>query len=428
MRLLSQLSRSPLIRIVSGDAVWVGIGVAASGLVLIVGTRILTSLLSPEEYGRLALSISIATASTYLFGHPLGQTATRFYLLSIYEKRYLGFQRFITAVTTKALLAVFSFGAALTLSGRWIDCLPGSWIILLTTCFSCILVLIRVAVGVEDAARKRRVRALSQVFFEVVRFLFAVGLIFLSGHAVAETTMIGFVFGGFLTILFHAVFLRRMHIDAVTDGGGELFDAEPFKRFLMPLVCSNACLWIVLMTERWILQRYANLSDVGGYTAVYQLSFVPMIFLSNFFIIVAEPLIYQVIGTGNDLKTQSKTFSANSFVAALIVLASLIVSLALFPWHAELGKWILGEAFRPYSWLFPWLVFAGGCFAASQQMLLKLNYEMRTGELAILWTIVSVVALGMYFVGTAWFQLKGLLSAVVGVHLILFVLSILKIR
>jgi O-antigen/teichoic acid export membrane protein len=89
----------------------------------------------------------------------------------------------------------------------------------------------------------------------------------------------------------------------------------------------------------------------------------------------------------------------------------------LFATHPVVGTLLLGEEFRSYSWLFPWLLLAGGFFAAAQQVLLKLSLDMRTDLLAKLWGVAAVVAVGSYAAGAAGWQLKGLVTAVVTVNM-----------
>ncbi len=67
---------------------------------------------------------------------------------------------------------------------------------------------------------------------------------------------------------------------------------------------------------------------------------------------------------------------------------------------------------------------AGGSFAASQQLLLKLSCDMRTGLLAVIWGGAALVALSAYTVGAVFWQVKGVLCAVVGVNLCLFLFSL----
>ncbi|MCA1786475.1 MAG: hypothetical protein LC657_10910, partial [Desulfobacteraceae bacterium] len=75
------------------------------------------------------------------------------------------------------------------------------------------------------------------------------------------------------------------------------------------------------------------------------------------------------------------------------------------------------------SWMFPWLFLAGGCFAAARQLLLQFSYDMRTDLLAKIWGVVAAAAVTAYAVGAFYWQVKGILVAVVGVNMALLVFS-----
>ncbi|MEX1298681.1 MAG: hypothetical protein AB1Z81_06715, partial [Desulfotignum sp.] len=71
---------------------------------------------------------------------------------------------------------------------------------------------------------------------------------------------------------------------------------------------------------------------------------------------------------------------------------------------------------------------AGGCFAATGQLLLKLNLELRTDLLAVLWGGVAVVAVAGYFIGACFWQLKGILVAIVAVNILLLTFSLVFVK
>ncbi len=61
----------------------------------------------------------------------------------------------------------------------------------------------RVALGLEDAARERRRRALLQSLFEITRFSFAAGLIWMLHKETAEIVLSGFLIAALLVVTPH---------------------------------------------------------------------------------------------------------------------------------------------------------------------------------------------------------------------------------
>jgi len=411
------------------EAFWVGFGLLSSVCALLVGTRLLTSLLSTTEYGKMALAVSLATLALHFCGNPIGQTATRFYA------NWAGAGKLTHLVWNLVRSLGWAMGGIVlavllvTMAGIYVDGFPSFSLGMATGLFAILLVAIRVASGLEDAARERRFRGIVQGVFELSRFLFAIGLVCLWDQNNAQTVLGGFVAAGFLTVAIHGFFLYRLIKRSTGSQANRTCMATPadaagLRQFQMPLIISNGCIWVVMMAERWALTRWGSLADVGGYAAVHQLAFVPMLFVSTFLLLLTEPVLYQRMGLDTAKESASHALHVNRHIALLVFCVTLIFSGLLFFIHSWVGSLFLGAEFRLYSWMFPWLLLAGGCFAAAQQLLLKLSCEMRTGRLAGLWGMVAVIAVVSYLMGAHYWQLKGILTAVVGVNGLLLAFAI----
>jgi O-antigen/teichoic acid export membrane protein len=415
----------------AGEAFWIAFGILASVLALLAGTRFLTHLLSTEQYGRLALAISLSTLAVQVFGEPIGKTAVRFYSQWCQDGKPAGFMQSLAKSLSKAAGYIILLCAVGLVAGVYSKIIPGGCFVVITGVFAILLVFNRVGLALEDAARKRKFRGMIQGGFEVLRFGFAVGLIFILARPDAETVLSGFVLAGILIVVAHGVYLYWSLSSGFSQGKKKtaaVMSLDAMRAFQMPLILSNACIWLVMMAERWVLQYYGSPGDVGGYAAVYQLAFVPMLFVSNFLVLFFEPILYQVSGV-NKKDTQSvRALRINQYAAIGILCFSVCLFIILLFWHSLIGRYVLGADFRVYTWLFPWLVLAGGCFAASQQLLLKLSYEMRTDLLALLWGVVAITAVTGYVIGAFFLQLKGILAAIVVVNvlLVLFLLFFLN--
>lgn len=412
------------------EAFWVGFGLATSVLALFAGTCMLTTLLSTIEYGRLVLAISLAMLVVQICGEPVAQTAVRFYA----HWREAGKLPVLIHSLKKSMIwtvgGIFLTCIAIVVLGRRFDELPSDHLTLIVGAFAAFLILNRVAVALEDAARERRFRGIMQGGFELGRFLFAIGLIFFLASHRAETALDGFLIAAILTVAAHGLFLWKI----LKPLPGEQYDigvtmttadAISLRRFQFPLFISHAFIWLVMMTERWLLHRYGSLADVGGYAAVYQLAFMPMIFVSKFLVLLTEPIIYQMTGLDRETDSGSNALRINGYLAVVILLMTLIIFSLLLFCHPVVGRFLLGIEFRTYSWLFPWLFLAGGFFAAAQQFLVRMKCDMRTGTIAVLWGVVALIAAFAYFIGAKYWQLTGILTAVVLVNGILFLSAII---
>ena len=411
------------------EAFWVGFGLLSSILALLVGTRFLTTLLSTTEYGKLSLAVSLATLAVHICGNPIGQTATRFYAHWRGAGKLTGLISDLKKSLAWAMGGIAFVSILVALVGNSFDRFPSSYFTITTGLFAILLVANRIGFGLEDAARERRFRGVVQGFLELSRFSFAIGLVFLLEKANAQTVLSGFVGAALLTVALHGRFLKNLFKRSTENpvAGKKMatpMEAAELRRFQLPLIISNGCIWVVMMAERWTLTHGGNLADVGGYTAVYQLAFVPMLFVSSFLVLLTEPVIYQMVGSDTKKDTASRALAVNRYIAITIFFMTLICSLVLFFHHSLVGVFFLGPEFRSYSWIFPWLFLAGGCFAAAQQLLLKLSCEMRTGKLAGLWGTIALIAVVSYYIGANYWQLNGIITAVVIVNGLLLMFAI----
>jgi O-antigen/teichoic acid export membrane protein len=397
---------------------------------LLAGTRVLTHMMSTGEYGRLALAVSLATLAVQIFGEPIGKTAVRFYVHWQAAGMPCGFLQWLSASFLKATAWIFLLGFAGIAVHFFLPGFSGMEYGMLTCVFAVFLVFNRVALALEDAARKRRFRGMMQGGFEAGRFLLAVTLMVLLAAPNASTVLAGFVLAAALAAGGHILYFKRL-LGPVRDGGASglerrvhEMDTRAMQAFQLPLIVSNGGIWVVMMADRWVLTGFGGSGDVGGYSAVYQLAFIPMLVAGNFLILFLEPILYQVTGIYKHNTSALQVLRVNHYAALCIAMVSFIGAIVLFFGHSMLGRIFLGADFRAYSWLFPWLILAGGCFAASQQLLLKLSCDMRTGLLAKVWGGTALVALTAYTVGAMFWQMKGVLAAVVGVNLCLLLFSL----
>ena len=83
MMRISRMLGSPRIRRPGKESFWIAAGNAAAVLGGLAGIRILTELMTPAEYGELALGVTIAVFANQIFSGPLSGGATRFYSLAV---------------------------------------------------------------------------------------------------------------------------------------------------------------------------------------------------------------------------------------------------------------------------------------------------------------------------------------------------------
>lgn len=78
LKFIGDQNRARLKRL-SGEAFWVGAGQCAAAIGGLIGVRLMTSLLTPEVYGRLALAMTAVMLIVQILFQPLSNGCTRFF-------------------------------------------------------------------------------------------------------------------------------------------------------------------------------------------------------------------------------------------------------------------------------------------------------------------------------------------------------------
>ena len=397
---------------ISGEALWVVAGVVISMGIALAGTRFLTTVLSPAEFGRLVLMVSLAGLFDQVIGHAIGGAAMRFYSIYHFEHR-LGELKAVVFryLLTSALICVV--GVMLVASMQWfaIDLL-----LVLTLVFSIALLVSGVGVRLVEGARLRQISASFRTSFEFLRFGFAALLIYF-GSNTAESAMGGFMVGAGIVACIHWYYIRINLVNRnEQSNGSENQLAESFRKYAAPLLLVGFGTWVFLMSPLWALGWFCDIEEVGVYGAYHQLAFIPMLVISGLLLTYLAPIVYEKTIESPD-KVMEKSFKLIVMTFISIVLIAVIA----YFWHQYFAIIFLGEQFRSNSWMLPLLIIAGGFYGISQQLLLKLRVEMRILKLAIIQLIFALIALVFYAVTAKVYAVDGMVYAVVILNTLLMI-------
>lgn len=408
-------------RRISGEIIWVALGVFISLGVVLLGTRFLTSVLSTSEYGRLALMISLAGLFDQVVGHAIGGAAMRYY--SIYQsKNQLGELRKLVFSCLFASAIICIFAAVLTLFIQW----PVVNLLLASTfIFSITLLISGVGVRLLEGARRRRTSALFRSSFEIMRFGMAAYFIYY-GSFTAEGAMGGFMVGAGIIACIHWYYMRFRLLNKNTqqeNSAKEALLASQFFNYAKPLLVVGLGTWIFLMSPIWALGWFGEISDVGIYGAYHQLAYVPMLVISGLLLTYLAPIMYEKTLESLD-GAMRDSFRLVSITLIMVIIAALVAYIG----HNQIAALLLGESFRSYSWIFPWLIVGGGFYGVAQQLLLKFRAEMKTLELATIQLVFAFLALASYSLAAKYLNVHGVVYAVTALNALLLITAFLIAR
>ncbi len=390
---------------------WIVLGQAAAMLGTLIGVRLLTELLDPASYGELALGMTLATLVNQVALGPLGNGVSRFYAPA--QERsdlppYFAAVRhllFLAAALIAAALVVTLAALAVAGEARWMG-LAGA-----ALAFATISGLNAILNGVQSAARQRAVVALHQGAEPLARLLLAAGLILALG-ANSTAAMLGYVLGVALVLGSQYAFFRRLlpHARAVptqSDWQRQIWN------YTWPISVFGAFTWLQVASDRWALELYATTREVGTFIALYQLGYYPMSIASTMAMQFLAPIFYQRAGDASDHGRTAKVsgLSWRLTVAALAATAAAFVFGAAF--HREIFQLLVAREYAAVSHLLPWMLLAGGLFAAGQVIALDLMSQLRTRAMMAAKISTALAGVAMNFGGAYWLGTTGIVAAAV---------------
>jgi len=422
---------SPRFHRLAKELFWIGLGQALAVLGAIMGVRLLTQVLNPTQYGELALGLTVVGLVTQLAFGPFQQGVLRFFGPAQEANELHAYLVSVRVLFIRA--SVFIVGiAGVVLFGLWVSG-HVKWIALVATAL--VLALIsgyeRVLDSMQSAARQRAVTAWHQALAQWLRFLVAFGLMVWWG-ASSSIAMLGYLMATIAVLISQFMFFRYSFGTLILSQSYEQIEvkkwAERLKDYAWPFMTWGLFAWVQQSSDRWALQTFSHLQDVGYYAVLYQLGYMPIILVTGIITQFLQPILFARAGAGTDTVRVKRARQLNhQVIIAFIALTVLGTSVAA-ALHAHIFALLVGPEYRGVSQFMPWMVLSGGLFASSEVMALLFMSGVNTKILITPKIVTAVSGILLNTAGAFWLGLRGVVFASIGfssVSLIgMFVLSL----
>jgi O-antigen/teichoic acid export membrane protein len=251
------------------EGFWAFVGQVGSGLMLLVGTRLITELVSPAVFGQVALLSGLVGLGVTLFAYPLISAGIRLapeYPSDNRKRLFLGgLKQLINRSTWLALLL-------LSVAGGWMAYLYQVDPQALAAAALLLVVTIRRELGVQLLIGQRRQRdaSLWQTVDGLLRPVLAIGLVWWGGPE-SFLILLGYCLAGWLAntvgARFHGDVAGRCH--RWTETRSERAD---ILRYALPLIPMEMLSWFTSLGDRYVIGYFMTAQDVGLYAAAYTLT------------------------------------------------------------------------------------------------------------------------------------------------------------
>jgi O-antigen/teichoic acid export membrane protein len=195
-------------------------------------------------------------------------------------------------------------------------------------------------------------------------------------------------------------------------------------RFSWPFSTWGVFSWLQQVSDRWALGLFGTTAEVGAYAVVFQLGYTPIGLLTGLMMTLIGPILYARVGDASD---RMRLAGANTVIYQLVrvnlALTAIAFAVAFFL-HKMIFHFLTSPEFRADSYLLPWVVLAGGLFAAGQFLLIKLGLELRSKDQISIKIGTAVIGITANLAGAWLFGVEGVAAALVVFSVVFFVLSV----
>jgi O-antigen/teichoic acid export membrane protein len=416
-------------RRLSQEGAWIIVGQITVILGSLVLVRVLTEFLTPAEYGQLALGLTlVALFGQTVFGGVSGGIV-RYYTIAN-EKQdlhgYLAASRRLLlygTVTAIAVGLVAAFGAIVLGYSQWFNIALAAILLAVVNGYNSTLN------GIQNAARQRAIVAMHKGLNAWLKIGLAMALFFLLGTN-SGAVILGFAVSGLLVTLSQLLFLRRTIRPLPVGSPIPIIGDWPLKiwTYSWPFSVWGVFTWMQQVSDRWALGIFGSTQDVGYYAVVFQLGYTPITLLLGLSTTFLAPILFARAGdaTSADRNENVAQIVWRITIVALLGTGSAVLVTSLL--HQWLFALLVASEFRWISYLLPWVILAGGIFAAGQMLTLKLMSEMKARELLIPKIGTALVGVGLNVLGAAVAGVEGVVAAMVAFSAIYLAWIILLVR
>lgn len=391
---------------------WVAVGQLTSAAAALISIRIITELLSPEEFGRLTLLVGAAALALGLVSTPRLQAVIRFYpewsktdRLSILRRVA---KNLIHSLVMLAALLISVSGGVVSLFSEQV------WYLgLLIASLLVIDAHIAFELAFLNAARRQRAAAIMQSANAWSRPLMAIGSAWTFGFS-AEAALFGYILGSGLVLTASTRLVKReglateSRIFTDINSRSQVDLSRVIKQYALPLAPLAVFGWLSGMGDRYVIAGILSLPEVGLYAAAYGLASRPFLMLSAIVEQTLRPILQKAIADGalSDIKNAKRQMLSASIIGATLGVIG-------FYFLKDLAGYVfLSTEYRAAVELMPWIAL-GYAFLCISSVFTRFCYAFDATRYVLALTVSgSLVGIAVLIPAAIFYGLQGAVIAV----------------
>jgi len=392
------------------EGFWVVAGQLIAILGGLVSVRVLTEILTPSDYGELALGLTLGTLLNSTAYGPLVNGAARYFPIAS-ENNDLGnylhavHKLLFSATGIVIIISCICAIALLIISGIHLTAL-----FLIALLFAILSGYNSLLNAIQNAARQRIIVALHRAAESWLKFIFAAGILLWLG-ASSTVALAGYSLAIVFVLISQRLYFQKIyrHNHDVTNTSTDW--QKKVWHYSWPFGIWGIFYWAQSASDRWALEFFASTQDVGLYAALFHLGYYPMSITVTMAMQFLSPIMFQRAGDANDHQRIANVNALSWRLTALALIGTFIIFLAALFFHTKIFQLFVAEEFAIVSHLLPWMLLSSGIFAASQTIALNLMSQMHTHIMMAANIVTAIFGVIFNLAGAYWYGVTGIVIA-----------------
>lgn len=401
------------LRKIEQEIVWITLGQALAASGSFIGVLLLTRHLPPAVYGEVALGMTLVTLVQLLAFGPIGASLVRYFAYAQEKQQIPSFLQATLQLIfyiTLLLIVIGSISMGILIFTR------NTMALGIGTSAALLAILLGYAAAfdnMQNAARHRAVVAWHQGLGEWLRYLVAILFIKLFGVS-GGLVLLGYSAAAAIKLCSQFFFFNRQFSLVGQSSSQEISKwGQQLVTYAWPFVIWGIFYWMSTASERWSLQILATNHEVGLYTVLYQLGYYPILLLSTSSTQLFTPILFKQAGIDPNSTRMSQAYRWNNRLLVGTLIIVFVGTLIAFLTHTWLFEILVASEYRSVSYLLPWVLLAGGLFAAGQVSAMKMLIQTDSQALLTPKIATSMITIILNFLGVYLGGLAGLVYALV---------------
>ena len=414
------------------EIIWIVIGQAMAFVASLFIIKLLTNNLNANQYGVLSLALTIAVLiNQVIMGGVIG-AISRFYSISVVRQDIEKFlKKSIFLLILSALLAgvLTYFLADLFKDYHSFD----KTLVFLVILYAIMNSTNNALNAVQNAARQRTVVAIHSGLNGWIKYsLVAAAFIFWSRVSI-NTVLATYIISIILVMVSQIYFLRKL-VKIVTSK----YDLRKEKRetnwyidiikFSWPFSTWGLFSWAQSVSDRWAIEWYGSTEEVGQFAVLYSLGYTTITMLTRLLTSLVGPILYEKSGEANiAVKNQLVHKSAWKLTYILLIITSGMFLMS-FIFNKQIYLLFTSPEYYSTSKYLPWVILAGGIYAAAEILSLKFLSELKPTELIPIKIVTSITAVLLNILGAMHYGMPGVIYSLVIFSMVYLIWIMLQAR